>query len=385
MRTFMIRMSTLLIGLTLLTTGAAPTSAAGLKFTQISAGDSYVCGVTMRGEIYCAGLNGNGQLGDGTKLSRDSFVRVNSAQRFAKVFSGATHTCAITQRGQAYCWGYNNHGQLGDGTRIESLSPVLVTGSKAVTEIAINGPYSTCATTTNGSSYCWGYNGETGYLGNGGLDEYATQPTPVVGGLRFKKISAQEDFTCGLTSRGDAYCWGSNSYGAQLGIGSDTPGTSAVPLSVVGGLRYTDIEVASDAACGLTANGRTYCWGLDDAGSLGGADISDSDTPVLVLGGIRFSALSSAGGEDHICALTARGAAYCWGGNSSGQLGTGNGDDSDERGALPVAGSLRFSMVSVNEYTSCGLTTRGQVWCWGGRAGGTLYSGSDSDVPVLVD
>ena len=43
---------------------------------------------------------------------------------------------------------------------------------------------------------------------------------------------------------------------------------------------------------------------------------------VLVSGGIAFGRVS-AGKDGHSCGVTARGEAYCWGANNAGQLGNG--------------------------------------------------------------
>jgi alpha-tubulin suppressor-like RCC1 family protein len=56
-------------------------------------------------------------------------------------------------------------------------------------------------------------------------------------------------------------------------------------------------------------------------GQLGDGSTTDNSTPVVVAGGATFSAIAA--GQYQTCALTSSGAAYCWGGNSSGQLGRG--------------------------------------------------------------
>lgn len=94
----------------------------------------YSCGVTTGGEAYCWGDNANGQLGDGTRVSRRAPVRVTGGLTFAKVSTGATHTCGVTTSGETYCWGSNNRGELGNGTQSPSLTPALVaSGSPSMT------------------------------------------------------------------------------------------------------------------------------------------------------------------------------------------------------------------------------------------------------------
>jgi alpha-tubulin suppressor-like RCC1 family protein len=379
-------MSTLLIGLTLLTTGAAPTSASGLKFTQISAGDGYVCGVTKQGAVYCVGDNGSGQLGDGSDDDRTSFTRVLSSQRFSKVFGGYEHTCAITVKGEAYCWGVNGNGQLGDGTTTNRLSPVKVLGLKGVTDLALGSDSFTCAMATRGT-FCWGF-GATGVLGNGGT-ESSSYPVAVTGGAKFTDVSVQEDFPCALSARGTAQCWGPDGVEAGQGI-YDEDVKYTVPVGVLDGRRFVGISAGSDGACGLTSRGAVYCWG-NDPNALGGADVTyttlseepfvrvvNPGNPQLVLGGVKFSSLAETGGENHFCGITSGGAAYCWGDNWAGQLGTGDRASSNSAGPRQVVGGLKFSSISINEVVSCGLTSRGQVWCWGAGPAASL-------VPVLID
>ena len=52
-----------------------------------------------------------------------------------------------------------------------------------------------------------------------------------------------------------------------------------------------------------------------------GTRLELSATPVAIVGGRRFT--SVAGGQQHVCGLTAEGAAYCWGSGRYGQLGMG--------------------------------------------------------------
>lgn len=48
----------------------------GLSFREVDLGLGHTCGVATTGLIYCWGLNDNGQLGDGTRTSRDAPTRV---------------------------------------------------------------------------------------------------------------------------------------------------------------------------------------------------------------------------------------------------------------------------------------------------------------------
>jgi alpha-tubulin suppressor-like RCC1 family protein len=64
------------------------------------------------------------------------------------------------------------------------------------------------------------------------------------------------------------------------------------------------------------------------------------------------------------CLLNPHGIASCWGRNSDGQIG----DGTTIGRLMPtrVAGNLHFSTLALNQFTTCGLTTAGAAYCWGG-------------------
>lgn len=103
--------------------------AGGLKFRQVSVGNTYTCGTTTGKRVYCWGYNRLGQLGDGTLTNRSMPVAVASGLQFSGVSAGHTHSCGVSTDNRAYCWGYNLDGQLGDGTELQRRRPVAVVGT----------------------------------------------------------------------------------------------------------------------------------------------------------------------------------------------------------------------------------------------------------------
>ena len=144
-------------------------------------------------------------------------------------------------------------------------------------------------------------------------------PTPSVPALTFAAVSAGDEHTCGITTSGTAYCWGYGEYG-QLGNGT-TSVEQMTPTAVSGGLTFTSVNVGSQHACGITTNGDAYCWGRGDEGELGNGSTDDQWTPVAISGGLTSASVSA--GFDHTCGVTTSGAAYCWGWEFPGKLGNG--------------------------------------------------------------
>jgi len=103
-----------------------------------------------------------------------------------------------------------------------------------------------------------------------------------VGGFHFDLLALGGSHTCGLVAGGVAYCWGSN-FGGQLGEGSTTDASG--PKAVGGGLTFKAIAAGIDNyTCGITTTGVAYCWGRNEVGQLGNGGTSDSAMPVAVSG-----------------------------------------------------------------------------------------------------
>ena len=209
----------------------------GLTFTTLSRAYYHTCGLTPSGAAYCWGDNTFGQLGDGTTtpatVSNPSTpVAVRGGLTFTAVATGNGHSCGLGVDGRVHCWGDNAQGQLGDGTTITRAAPVAVTGAPAFVSITAGGEHS-CGVTAAGAAYCWGRNFE-GQLGDGSTTRRLT-PAAVAGGITFSGLASGGPTTCGLTRGGVAYCWGGNTFG-QLGDGTTT--ARLVPTAVVGGLTF---------------------------------------------------------------------------------------------------------------------------------------------------
>lgn len=286
-----------------------------VRFREISVGAFHACGLDSGGSAFCWGLNGSGQLGTGSKSnSPDSAVHVQGAIVFSTVSAGGWHTCGLTPDGRAYCWGDGTEGRLGNNSGEESLTPVAVAGGLTFHSIS-SGLRNSCGITIGGEAYCWGGVGGTG-IPRGGMDpSNAFTPAPVPGNLTFQSVSAGQDLTCGLSTSGVAYCWGAPD--RDGGPGPDT----FTPKPVPGPIRFQFLRLGLGLhACGIATTGIAYCWGWNRDGQLGDGSTKDSDVPVPVAGGLKFAVISP--GQFHTCGVTLDGATYCWGAVELGGYGT---------------------------------------------------------------
>jgi alpha-tubulin suppressor-like RCC1 family protein len=285
---------------------------------SITSGSEHTCALTPAGAAYCWGANTGGQLGNGGFFSSTAPVAVALGISFASISAGYAHTCGVENvTGVGYCWGMNGNGQLGDGTTAFRNTPVQVSGGITFTKISSSGYLHSCGlgrapSDTEDKVYCWGTGSSTG---NNSIN---VTPVLVTSPLSFTDIAAGARHTCAMTGSGTVYCWGDN-LGGQLGDGSFS--TRFSPTTPVPGT-YQMVSAGDRHSCGLQAGGAAYCWGTNTYGQLGnGGSYSPSLVPVAVTGGISFTTISA--GPNQTCGTSTTGAGYCWGLRGYGTLGDG--------------------------------------------------------------
>ena len=176
-----------------------------------------------------------------------------------------------------------------------------------------------------------------------------------------------------LDASADVNCW----Y-----CGGSTHSTSKLSFTVLSAHAFIDIDAGESHTCAIESTNKAWCWGDNSQGQLGtgaAADLSCNfdpaqpqrpcrPTPAAVDGNGSFRMLSA--GQAHTCGLTTGGQVFCWGRNDRGQLG--NGTQTDSRVPVLVSHPASFKAVSAGDAHTCAITVAGELHCWGDNGRGQL-------------
>jgi alpha-tubulin suppressor-like RCC1 family protein len=290
-------------------------------------------------------------------------------KKMAAVSVGPNHTCARLETGELACWGNNSSGQLGNGTTVDALLPVPVQGISNAVALSANGD-SASAVLLDGTVRCWGVR----YSSVSGVVRSSSVPAPVDGIGSAELISAGDlNHTCVVETGGIVRCWGANQFG-QLGNGTTSDAIEPVAVSNLTGA----LAVSANGfhTCVLIADGHVRCWGDGTDGVAGGTGRNFVTVPMEVNG--LDDAVAISVGTFHACAVRAAGSVVCWGRNYEHELGTNLADDVSPSPVTVEGVSHAVSLASGEQHT-CAVDSDGTVWCWGGNTSGELGSGTHSE------
>jgi alpha-tubulin suppressor-like RCC1 family protein/phosphodiesterase/alkaline phosphatase D-like protein len=366
----------------------------GLAFEGISSvasGNGHTLLIKSDNTVWAWGENANGQLGEGTSITRMTPIQVLDATgsghlaNIENVAAGNTHSLALDIDGTVWAWGANDRGQLGDGTNNGHILPAKVKDAagtanlSGIVAIAAGDGYS-LALSLDGKIYAWGANNR-GQLGIGAIGNQ-NLPNQVSALSSASMISSGSGGATSVAalSDGTVWAWGAGTSG-QLGNGFDLD--SNVPVQVTGLTNVTTVNAGQERALARKSDGTVWAWGNNSSGELGNGNNTSSNIPVQVssLTGI----VSINGGNSHALAIKSDGSVWAWGNNNKGQLG----DGSSTSRSTPVQVSGLTSgivMVAGGLSYSAALKSDGTVWTWGWGTNGRLGNNNltDTYTPVQV-
>lgn len=330
------------------------------------------------------GSNGYGQLGNNSTSAASSPVSViGGFTDWCRVAAGDTFTLGIRTNGTLWSWGNNNFGKLGDNTTVSKSSPVSVVGGFTDWCQVSAGYAHALAVRTGGTAWGWGRN--EGRLGDNNFIGNRSSPVSVEGGFtNWCQVSAGGFHSSGVRSNCTLFTWGANTSG-QLGDGTTTVATS--PISPIGG--FTDWCASSSGdshTVGVRTNCSIWAWGLNGNGQLGDNTSANNSSPVSVVGGFTDWCQASAGFR-HTVGLRINGTLWAWGANNNGQLGNNSVTESSSPVSV-VGGFTDWCRISISSGANhnVAIRTNGTLWSWGAGGYGRLGINSviDRSSPTSV-
>lgn len=287
---------------------------------------------------------------------------------WSNIEGGHTGTCGI-KKGKLYCWGTGYDGELGFGNTLfqSNLPRAILSGqmSKPVTKISLG--YSTTCAIADERVYCWG-NAYNAGIGTGIADIYTPSLVQSLASLgRATDISVGLNHTCAVVS-GSIYCWGSNQLGA-LGV-SLTTTYAATPVQAVipsGAGAATSVTVGDGFSCAIISS-QAYCWGGNTNGQIGTGTLGGNFPAMQAVNTSNMngpvSAISSGPLAGVTCAISV-GRAFCWGFNNWGQVGINSTTSTPlPTSVLPAVVNTGFTSIDTGYHHSC-ATKSGELYCWG--------------------
>jgi alpha-tubulin suppressor-like RCC1 family protein len=240
--------------------------------------------------------------------------------------------------------------------------------------LVVAGGYHSFALGSDGRLWGWGLN-DSGQLGDGSREDrpvpYLSQPPA---GLTLRTLAAGEEHSCILTADGRLYVCGRNDAG-QLGTGDTT--STAQWTELKGFDRITQIALGRRHTFALRRDGTVWGWGDNSHGQIDGKGPARILVPTLIPGLKDIREIFS--GATHGLAVNTRGELIGWGDGRHGALGPGRLASKVAPG--PVASLRGLRQITAGDGFTLALRDDGTVLAWGRNDHGQLGMGTQRDVP----
>ncbi len=306
-----------------------------------------------------------------------------SRRKFKSIFQPFDQNiCGINLDDELICWGRNDNGFLGVGHNRRVKEPTNIDPGEKYLAVsnAYWSAYYLCGITLTNDLKCWGND----RIGDG-IDhsDYAT-PTVIMPGTKFNQVVISRNSAYAITTTGDLYAWGENSSN-YLGDNSSTDQLS--PVLIDSGQKYKMVAARQSTTCGITDTDDLKCWGNNSNGMVGDGTTTNVNVPTIIDSGVKYQDIQFASGySNHVCGLTTGGQVKCWGYNGNAYE-AGHPSLSNVTSPYLVDSTDTYKSITVGEYNNCGITSFDKVKCWGsnwyGEQGNLDYN--DSATPSFVD
>jgi len=257
------------------------TIAFGTNWKQVACGWMTTAAVKQDGTLWCWGYAGTANLGDNTTTSKSSPVQtIAFGTNWKQVATGRFHTAAIKTDGTLWNWGNNGNGQLGDNTTVSKSSPVqTITFGTNWMQVSVGYHYTT-AIKADGTLWTWGWNANANF-GDNTLVSKSSPVQTITGGTNWKQVSGGRGHTAAIKTDGTLWCWGYNGFGA-LGDNTNTNRSSPVQ-TITYATNWKSVACGEYHTAAIKTDGTLWAWGRNESGQLGGNTTTDRTSPVQTI------------------------------------------------------------------------------------------------------
>ena len=247
-------------------------------FSQIVGADTYVCGIMTDETIKCFG-------------HLPGFSPTSTKAGFVQIACARQHCCALDKLGVPTCWSEENN--ISDGHHA-----VPPKHTKDITDIEVEVEED-------------GYDDENDLSGDH---------------VQFKQISVSGAYSCGITLKGDLYCWGvARTYGLKETLRQEGP--------------FKTVSVGEAGVCAIHADADEDAADEDTEGKVKTEGQDEEDGKEIQMREVRATPNSL----------------KCWGGTAVRLLGN----------HIRDVGEFDWDQVRVRTGSICGVTMRSEVKCMG--------------------
>lgn len=182
------------------------------------------------------------------------------------------------------------------------------------------------------------------------------------------KNGAETDVDCGGTTC--AKCGDCK----KCVVGDDCA-SAACPSGVC--LNVLQLAAGERHTCIRRSDNTIWCWGYNSSGDLGTGS-GDEAVPAQVTA-MGATGVEVAAGASHVCARKSDNTLWCWGDNWYGQLGDGTTSDQSAPVKTVAFGADVMGVAAGDDHT-CARKNDNSLWCWGGSNHVPTQVASLSDV-----
>lgn len=157
--------------------------------------------------------------------------------------------------------------------------------------------------------------------------------------------------------------------GVPVGVGSVVNNFTSIVASPGG------------STCAINSTGSVYCWGDNTSGQVGNGSVGGNSAIATQVTSLPQAATKIALGFAHACAILADKTVRCWG--YGGYYALGNNSTANSANAISPTGLSDIVDISSNNYTTCAINSTGSVYCWGLNTGGQI-DGTYTNIPTPI-